>query len=133
MVTRFMSIALVLMLAFAAVACGGGDDDNAADSGPVSMSDAETCEQLADAFMPLMQEVLDSLSELSMADLMAMEEDPEVLDQFEDRLDEVSEKSSELNCDSDEMAALLGARMDQLTATGPVAELVLELIREDFQ
>jgi hypothetical protein len=126
---KLTSMLLVLLLALGAVACGGSDDD--ADEDQVAtVENAETCEELVDAFMPIMQGVLDAVSDMSIAELMA-DEEPDVLDDFEEQLDAVEAKSDELDCQEDELNALLEERLDQLTATGPVGELILELIREE--
>lgn len=123
---RYLSIALVAVLALAAVACGGDDED---DNAPVTVANAETCEQLMDAFIPVMQDLLDAVSDMSMADLMS-DEEPEFLADFEDRMDEIGDKSDELDCQDDELQELLMERADQLTASGAVGELFLEAIRD---
>lgn len=125
--TRFLSFALVLMLALSVVACGSDDADE--DEEP-SVANAETCADLMDAFMPVMQGVLDAASDMSMADMMS-EEEPAFLTDFEDELNEIEAKSDELNCQEDELQALLLERADQLTASGPVGELLLEMMNEE--
>lgn len=119
-------MALVLILALAVSACGGDDDDG----GPVSVADATSCEQVADAFVPLMQEVLDAVADLTMADLMS-EDTPEPLVDFEGRMEELGAKSEELNCTDEEMTALLADRIDELEAEGPVGEFLLEALRSE--
>jgi hypothetical protein len=126
LVVRLMSMALVLMLSFGAIACGSDDEDDE----PPTAANAETCEELADAFVGTMQGVLDAVSELSMEDIMA-EEEPEVLGDFEQDLEDAEAKSEELDCSDDEMAELLNDRVDDLTADGPVAELVLQMLQEE--
>lgn len=121
-------MALVLVLALAAAACGGDDDDS--NGGSISVADATNCEQVVDAFMPLMQELLDSMSDLTMTDLMS-DDPPESLANFEERMEEVGAKSEELNCEDDEMARLLNSRVNDLTAEGPVAEFILELLKSE--
>lgn len=125
---RLMSLVLALMLALGAVACGSDEDE--AEDELLSVANAESCEELADAFMPIMQDVLDAVSEMSMEELTSGEE-PEVLGEFEGRMEEVEAKSNDLSCEDDEMAALLEERVDDLTASGPVAEMVLEAIRTE--
>lgn len=124
---KILSVALVLVLALTAAACGGDDDDN---GGSISVADATNCEQVVDAFMPILQDLLNSMSDLTMADLMS-DTPPEPLADFEQRLDEVGNKSDELNCSDAEMASLLNNRVDDLTAEGPVAEFLLELLKSE--
>jgi hypothetical protein len=123
--TRLLSFALVLMLALSVVACGSDDEDE-----EPTIDNAETCADLMDAFMPVMQGVLDAVSDMSMAELMS-EDEPEVLGEFEEDLDAIEAKSNELDCQDDELQALLLERVDQLTASGPVAELLLEMMNEE--
>lgn len=125
---RILSLALVLMLAFGAVACGSDDDD--ADDEPLTVANADSCEELADASIGVMQNVLDAVSELSMADMMA-EEEPDVFGDFEQDLENAEAKSNELNCSDEEMASLLEERVSNLTASGPVGEMVLQMLQEE--
>jgi hypothetical protein len=125
---KLTSMLLVLLLALGAVACGGDDDEE--EDQVATVENAETCADLMDAFMPIMQEVLDTVSDMSIAE-MAADDEPEFLDDFEERLDAIEVKSDELDCQEDELNVLLEERIDQLTATGPVGELLLELMREE--
>ena len=124
--SRFTSLALVLFLAFSALACGSDDEDG---DEALTVGNASSCEHLADASIPIMQTLLDAASEMTMADLTA-EEPPEAISNFETRMNEVGERSVELNCSEDEIIDLLDARVDQLTASGPVGELLLEVFQE---
>ncbi|HUG13984.1 MAG TPA: hypothetical protein VMM78_03105 [Thermomicrobiales bacterium] len=122
---KILAMALALVLALTAVACGGDDE-------PVAIADATNCEQVMDAFIPLMQEILDSMSDLTMADLMS-DDTPEPLLDFEERMEEIGAKAEDLDCSDDEMASMLEDRVDELEAEGPVAEFVLEILKEgDF-
>ena len=125
---KLTSMLLVLLLALGAVACGSDDEEE--EDQVATVENAETCADLMDAFMPIMQEVLDTVSDMSISDMMA-DEEPEFLGDFEERLDAIEVKSEELDCQEDELNVLLEERIDQLTATGPVGELLLELIREE--
>jgi hypothetical protein len=120
-------LVLVLVLSLVLVACGG--DDEGTDVAAVSVADATTCEQLVDAFMPLMQEVLDAVSDMTMGELTSGDP-PEVLDDFEERMEEIGAKSDDLNCDDDEVSEMLASRAGELEASGPVGELLLEIITE---
>lgn len=121
-----MSLALVLMLAFGAIACGSDDEDDE----PPTVSNADSCEELADAFIPIIQSVLDEASEMTMAEMTSGEE-PEFLGDLEDQVSEAEAKSNELECTDDEMGALLEERFDELTASGPVGEMILEGMRQE--
>ena len=123
---RVFSLMLVFIMSLSIVACGSEDEDE-----EPSVANADSCEELVDAFMPIMQGVLDAVSEMSMEEIMASEEEPEILGEFEEDLDAVEEKSNELDCQDDELQALLEDRIDELTASGPVGELVLQMIREE--
>ena len=123
--TSIFRIALVFALALGLVACGS-EDDNGDDD--VTVDSADTCEQLVDATIPVMQEILDAVSEMSMEDIMS-EEEPEELADFETRMEEIGERAEDMNCDDDEMGTLLEARVGDLTAEGPVGELLLEVIQ----
>jgi len=122
---KFLSMVLALTLALTLAACGGDDGDD-----PVSVADATNCEQLVDAFIPLMQDMLDSVSDMTMADMMS-DDTPEPLVEFEADMEELTAKSDELECDDDEMSELLEGRIDELEADGPVAELLLEALKTE--
>lgn len=126
MCVKFFTLGIALVLALTLVACGGDDGDDE----PVAIEDATNCEQVVDAFIPVMQEVLDSVSELSMTDLMA-EDTPDPLVDFEERMEAIGDKSDELNCSDEEMSELLVDRVDELEADGPVAEFLLEALKSE--
>lgn len=124
---KVFSFGLALVLALTLVACGG--DDNGNDE-PVAIADATSCEQVIDAFMPLMQEVLDAVSDMSLTDLMA-EDTPDPLVDFEERMEEIAAKAEDLNCSDEDMSAMLVDRVDELTAEGPVGEFLLEALKSE--
>lgn len=123
---RLMSLALVLVLAFGAIACGSDDEDD----DPPTAANADTCEELADAVIGTMQGVLDAVSDMSMDEMLA-EEEPEFLGDFEQDMQDAETKSNELDCSDEEMGELLNDRVDSLTAEGPVGEMVLEMLQQE--
>lgn len=130
---RLIGPLVVLVLMFGIVACGGDDTDLTTTAAPVTIETASSCAELMDLFMPIVQRLLDSTADMSMAEIAAMSEPPEFVTDFEASVDEISEKSDELDCGSEEMQALFDARVGDLTANGEAAEFLLESINEiDF-
>lgn len=117
-IVLFSALALVL------AACGGGDGE------VQSVEDAESCEDVADLSIDMMQDMLDELSDMTMADFSNSEEPPEALQEFESDSEELQNKADELGCSSEEMQSLLQERTDQLEAEGPIAEMILQQLQE---
>lgn len=126
---KVLSPLLILVLMLTIVACGD-DDSNGDSSDPVTIDNATSCEQLMDVFMPVVQDMLDSTSDLTLAELQTTTEEPAFLTDFEAKSDEFGAKSDELNCESDEMEGLFFDRFDDLTADGEVAEMLLGTFSE---
>ena len=116
---------LVLTLVFAA--CGGDDDDDVG-----SIEDAETCDDIGNVFLDETQTLLDELSDMDLADFTG-DEEPEAMTNFQASIDEISAKSDEIGCSDEEIAEFLSDNIDELEAEGPVAELLLEGLREGIQ
>jgi hypothetical protein len=116
---------LVLTLVFAA--CGGDDDDDVG-----SIEDAETCDDIGNVFLDETQTLLDELSDMDLADFTG-DEEPEAMTNFQASIDEISAKSDEIGCSDEEIAEFLTDNIDELEAEGPVAELLLEGLREGIQ
>jgi hypothetical protein len=105
--------AIVLALALAAAACG--------DSGSAS-----SCDELVDEAVDLFQDALDSLADLTLEDAAELgDELPEEFETLETRGEELEAQSEELGCSEAELQARFDARVGDLTAEGPVAELIL--------
>ena len=122
-------LAIVLMLSLIIAACGGDDDD---DNGAVTnIEDAETCEQVADIAIAEIQNLLDAVSNLTMADLMS-EDEPEALTNFETEFEAIGDKADEIGCSDEEMQGLFEDRVDSLTAEGPVGELLLQGLQTEL-
>jgi hypothetical protein len=126
--TKMLSLGLGIILALAVAACGGDETSSGGSNSPVTIASASNCDQVMDAFIPLMQELLNSMSDLTLTDL-ASEETPESLVAFEERMEEIGSRAEELNCSDEELKGLLVDRVDELSATGPVAEFLLEILK----
>jgi hypothetical protein len=94
---------------------------------------AETCEELADETIELVQamidEVEDEMGDTTIEEILASEGDLPSLDRFRDRAAEVDERATELQCGQDELQTLIQARAGELEATTPIGELIIDGIR----
>lgn len=121
---RLVAAICAAFMVFAACgdSSGGGGDPGS----------AESCDDLVDAGIDLIQDVLDELSDLDLADIEALgNEPPEALNDLEARGQELEERADELGCTDEELSAGLTARVDELEADGPFAELILEGIKSE--
>lgn len=117
--------AAMLLVSLLVAACGGDDDDNG--GGDVtSIEDAETCEQVMDVAMQEIQTLLDAASDMELTELASSQE----FTDFQSEMETAGVKSEEIGCSDDEMETLYNERVDDLTAEGPVAEDLLEQLRE---
>jgi hypothetical protein len=124
---KLLPLLLVFMLVLAA--CGGDDDD---DDDVGGIEDAESCDDVGNAFLDEMQVLLDELSDVSISDFSG-DEQPEAMTNFESAIDDISAKADELECSDEEMADFLRDNLDELEADGPVAELLLDSFREGVE
>ncbi|MFW6074448.1 MAG: hypothetical protein ACOC9Y_02565 [Chloroflexota bacterium] len=124
---------LVLLLAavMALAACGGDDDDGGGGGDVRSAADAENCEQVSDASLHQIQLMLDELSDMDLADMES--EEPESFTQFEEEMEQIGEKSEELDCSDEEMAEHLRDGIDDLEADGQFGEMILEGLRQEAE
>lgn len=120
LIPLFMVFVLVL------AACGGDDDDVG------SVEDADSCEDVGDWFIDEMQVLLDELSDMNAEDI-AGGEPPEALTTFEANIEELGEKSEELDCSDEEMTQILEDRVDELEAEGPLAQEILAGFEESIE
>jgi hypothetical protein len=104
---------LVAALGLLAAACGG-------DSGGGS------CESVADEAIEVIQEVIDEMDSLSLEEIAAMEEEPEVIQDMEKRADELQQQANDLDCSDAEMESLLNARVGNLNAEGMFGQLLVD-------
>ncbi len=93
---------------------------------------AGDCGELVDAALAATQVMLDELSQLTLADLAALEDDvPPALAEMEEFGAALEARAAELECDDAEMEAALFGRVDELTASGELAELILDGLRDE--
>lgn len=112
---------LIAVLALIAVGCS---------------SQPETCDEVADETIVLMQNLIDEveseLGEMSVEELIesfgAGEEVPSVA-AFEEKAEELSERAGELGCTQQQLEAAVGERTDRLEATTPLGQFILEAIK----
>ncbi len=130
--TKLLSVVLTLALMLGIVACGSDDDTgNSGDSRePETIAEASNCTQLMDLFMPIVQDMLDSTSDMTIAEFASVGEDAEFLVDFGNKIDEVVEKSDDLGCEPAELSRLFNERKGSFTAEGPVGEVLLETLHE---
>jgi hypothetical protein len=123
---KFLPILLVFVLVFAA--CGGDDDDD--DVG--SIEDAETCDDVGNVFIAEMQTLLDELSDTELSEFTGSEQ-PEAMTNFEASIEEIIDKSEEIDCSEEEIQTFMEENVDELEADGPVAELILQSFVEGIE
>lgn len=113
------SLAILLVaLALVAAACG---------------SQPETCDEVADETIALMQDLIDNVEaefgEQSLEDIiermLAGEELPSVV-AFEEEADQLSERAGELGCTQEQLEKAVASRTDRLEATTPLGEFIIE-------
>lgn len=102
---------LLAALGLIAAACGGDS--------------AGSCESVADDAIEVIQEVIDELDALTLEEIAAMEEEPEVIQNMEARADDLQAQANELGCSDAEMEQLLNARVGNLRAEGMFGELLI--------
>jgi hypothetical protein len=115
-------MALVLVLG----ACSSDSDSSGG-----SISDASNCDELAEATFALVDEALDEVAKMSVAELIEAGESGEVpaaFDKIEESGAEAEEKAADLDCAEEVGAAFLCANIDKLSTEGAAATVV-----EQFQ
>lgn len=121
---RSTTTAGVAVLALGLAACGG-DGDGAAS--------ADSCDALAEDAKDLIQDLVDEVDGMSLADLAAAgDEEPEFMTEFEEEGEALSERQEELGCSDEEMSELLAARVDEIeTEPGSIGAMMVEAIKTD--
>lgn len=117
-------VVAVLSLALIVAACG---DDDAAD--PASL---DSCEGLAVAGIAMLQDTIDLVDGLDATQLAALGESDEVPPGFEAlqaRGDELADRATEIGCSDEEMADLVAARAEDLSADSVFGQFILEGVR----
>ncbi len=117
-------VVALLSLALVVAACG---DDDAAE--PASL---DSCDALAVAGIAMLQDTIDLVDELSVEELAAFGETVETpagFDALQARGDELSARATEIGCSDEEMADLVAARSDDLSADSVFGQFILDGVR----
>jgi hypothetical protein len=110
--SRVTAVCIAGAIAF--TACGGD-------------AEADSCEEVVDETLALIQNAIDQASEMSMADLAA-EEEPAFVAELETEGAALEERAEELDCDEQQVID----RLDEIDVEeGSVGELILEQIRSE--
>jgi hypothetical protein len=116
---------MFLVLSLALVGCTFGEEEDAA-----SIEDAETCEEVADAFAVVAQDFINDAEDAGMAALSAGM-DSEVVQEYLPQVELAQAKAQELGCSEEEMRPLLEERLDELETDGPVGEFIIQLLEDE--
>ncbi len=112
-------ILLVLVLSLVLSACGGGQP--------------ETCEDIADVTIDLMQDLIDDVEEevgdMTVEELNATGGDLPSVEKFEEEATKINERALELQCSQATIESLVAERVNQLEATTPIGQFMVEAIR----
>ena len=111
------TLGLVVAIALMAAACGGGSG-----SDPAS---ADSCEELADVAIVMLQDALDSIGGLG------IDEVPDEMPEAFVRLEEIDARAEALGCADDQGEELICERVGRLNASGEAATFFLESISSD--
>jgi hypothetical protein len=115
-----------LLLAVMLLAAACGDDDGGGNG--TDPAAADTCEELADVGINMLQSAVDELDEMELDDFMAAassDEMPPALQRMETLGEELEIRAEQLGCSEEEGQELLCERIDQLKADGEVGQLML--------
>ncbi|MCJ7725178.1 MAG: hypothetical protein MUP76_02150 [Acidimicrobiia bacterium] len=127
-----MKKALSLLLALVLLTAACGDDDSGGAS--IDPASAGTCGELADVMINLFQVAIDSVSDLSVTDFMALadgEDMPEEIQRLDTIGDAIGDRAAELGCSDEEGQQLVCDRIGNLKADGDVAQLLIAGIASD--
>jgi len=109
-----------VVFAFVLAACGGGQ--------------AETCDELADETVKLMQELIDDVEKevgnVSIEELVSTGEALPSVEGFEADAAKIDERAAELGCTQAEIQDGVAARANQLEANTPIGQFFIEAIRD---
>ena len=112
-------ILLVLVLSLVLSACGGGQP--------------ETCEDIADVTIDLMQDLIDDVEkevgDMTVEELNATGGDLPSVEKFEEEATKINERALELQCSQATIESLVAERVNQLEATTPIGQFMVEAIR----
>lgn len=116
-------LAIIAVFGLVATACSSSDDGGG----------AQTCDDIAQAGLDLLQDALDELGGMSIDELASLGEgdQPAAFDDIERAGEQIDADATALGCDEAELEDYVVSRVDQLEADGPVAELILEELKSD--
>ncbi|MCL1693023.1 MAG: hypothetical protein M3096_05010 [Actinomycetia bacterium] len=112
-------ILLAVVLALVLSACGGGEP--------------ETCEDIADVTVDLMQDLIDDVEEevgdMTVEELNATGGDLPSVEKFENEATKINDRAIELECSQTTIESLVTERVHRLEATTPIGQFMIEAIR----
>jgi hypothetical protein len=112
-------ILLTLVLALVLSACGG--------------SQPETCEDIADVTVDLMQDLINDVEkevgDMTVEELNATGGDLPSVEKFENEATKIYEQAVELQCSQTTIESLVAERAHRLEATTPIGQFMIEAIR----
>ncbi len=112
-------ILLAVVLALVLSACGGGEP--------------ETCEDIADVTVDLMQDLIDDVEEevgdMTVEELNATGGDLPSVEKFENEATKINDRAIELECSQTTNESLVAERVHRLEATTPIGQFMIEAIR----
>jgi len=112
-------ILLAVVLALVLSACGGGEP--------------ETCEDIADVTVDLMQDLIDDVEEevgdMTVEELNATGGDLPSVEKFENEATKINDRAIELECSQTTIESLVAERVHRLEATTPIGQFMIEAIR----
>ena len=111
---------LAVVLALVLAACGGGD--------------AETCDEIADQTVELMQGLIDDVEnevgDMTVEELIATGSDLPSVESIEEDAEKIDDRAAELGCTQTEIQNGVAARANQLEANTPIGQFLIEAIRD---
>ncbi len=112
-------IPLTLVLALVLSACGGGEP--------------ETCEDIADVTIDLMQDLIDNVEQevgdMTVEELIATQGDLPSVEEFQEEATTINEQAVELECSQATIETLVAERVHELKAETPIGQFMVEAIR----
>jgi len=121
-------VILLLALAPALLAASCGDD-----GGKVDPSSLQTCGEIADAAIDVLQQTIDIVDEMSVDDLVGVGDPGEAPDEIraiEEAGMALEARALELGCTDEQMSGLMRERAGVLSAESTPGQLVIEGLRE---
>jgi hypothetical protein len=110
----------IAVFALVLASCGGGQ--------------AETCDELAEETVNLMQELIDDVESevgnVSVEELIATGESLPSVEGFEEDAAKIDDRAAELGCTQTEVRNGVAARANQLEANTPIGQFLIEAVRD---